>query len=104
MIRFILYYNAHKIGGGWWENEPEGTFGIDLLIGEPEAVGGGIGPKVIREFVIFLKSREPGVQSVIIDPEPANLRAIRAFEKAGFKIEDEIATPNGRACLMRLKL
>lgn len=103
-LGFIQYYEASKIGGGWWENEKPGTYGIDLMIGEAARTGGGLGVRVIREFVKFLSSVEKAVDSVIIDPDVKNARAIRAFEKAGFVREREIVTPNGPSLLMRLRI
>lgn len=103
-IGYIQYYNATTIGGGWWEHELDGAYGIDIMIGEESVVGKGNGPKIIDSFISFLRQREPGITSVIIDPEPTNARAIKAFEKAGFIRELEINTPNGIALLMRLTL
>ena len=34
------------------------------------------------------------------DPDPANARAIRAYEKAGFRKDRLVDTPDGRALLM----
>ena len=103
-IGYIQYYDAARVGGGWWESEPNGTFGIDLLIGNPKLIGKGFGPAIINDFISFLKTREPAATSIIIDPAPSNARAIRAFEKAGFRPEGEIATPGGKALLMRFAL
>jgi RimJ/RimL family protein N-acetyltransferase len=104
IIGYIQYYDACKVGGGWWEDELQGTFGIDIMIGDPNHIGKGKGKAIISEFVSFLKEKEPLATNIIIDPEPANKKAIHVFEKAGFKIEKEIKTPNGMAVLMRLQL
>ena len=37
---------------------------------------------------------------VITDPNPTNARAVRAYEKAGFRRDREVDTPDGRALLM----
>jgi len=37
---------------------------------------------------------------MITDPDPANARAVRAYEKAGFHRDREVDTPDGRALLM----
>ena len=103
-VGFIQYYNAYQIGDGWWENEPIGTFGVDLMIGTLEHMGKGLGPKILEQFIELLQSREPTAKTIIIDPNPDNHRAIRSFEKAGFKPEGEISTPGGRALLMRRTL
>ncbi len=100
-IGYIQYYSATKVGNGWWPNEPEGTYGIDLMIGEEDYINKGLGPKIITEFINEIRLKE-NIKSIIIDPEPTNTRAIRAFEKAGFKKEAIIKTPNGEAQLMRI--
>ena len=38
----------------------QGVAGVDLLIGEPELVGQGLGPRVLAEFVRTRRLREPG--------------------------------------------
>lgn len=102
LIGYIQYYDACKVGGGWWPDAEEGTFGIDQFIGDPDMVGKGLGTEIIKRFVenIFLLSK---VSQIITDPEPMNKRAIRAYEKVGFKSIGEIKTPGGAALLMRLK-
>jgi aminoglycoside 6'-N-acetyltransferase len=102
VIGYIQYYHAPDVGGGWWQNESQRTFGIDVMIGEERFAGKGLGSTLIKEFILFLCVREKNVESIIIDPDPSNKKAIRAFEKAGFQIEREIETPNGKAILMRL--
>lgn len=101
-LGYIQYYDASKVGGGWWEDEAPGTFGLDLMIGAVEFLGKGHGARIVRDFVAFVQAREPSLRGVIIDPDPRNLRAIRAFEKAGFRRESEIQTPGGAALLMRM--
>ncbi|MGJ4890247.1 GNAT family N-acetyltransferase [Bradyrhizobium sp. HKCCYLRH3099] len=78
--------------------QPDGTRGIDLFIVGPERIGQGHGPLVLRTFCNLMFQR--GVPRVITDPSPANVRAIRAYEKAGFRRERLIDTPDGPALLM----
>lgn len=100
-IGYIQSYNACEVGGGWWPNARQGTFGIDQFIGDPELVGRGIGTEIIKKFVndLFLR---PEVNEIITDPDPKNKRAIRAYEKVGFEAVGEIKTPGGAALLMRM--
>jgi RimJ/RimL family protein N-acetyltransferase len=63
----------------------EGVAGVDVLIGEEDAVGRGLGSEVLRAFVseiVFAKER---IHSVVAGVEAANARSLRAFEKAGFR-------------------
>ena len=78
--------------------QPRGTRGIDLFIGEPTMIERGHGSALIRRFVDNLL-RE-GVPRVVTDPDPANRRALRAYEKAGFEKDRMVDTPDGPALLM----
>jgi aminoglycoside 6'-N-acetyltransferase len=61
-------------------------------------IGRGHGTAFIRAFVEDLL--EAGVPQVLTDPSPANGRAIRAYEKAGFRQQRVVDTPDGAAVLM----
>lgn len=98
-VGYIQHYEAQKVGGGWWPDAEDGTFGIDQFIGEPSLIGRGLGTQIIEKFVNEL-FQLPSVTKIITDPEPKNMRAIRAYEKAGFKPAGEIKTPGGDALLM----
>jgi aminoglycoside 6'-N-acetyltransferase len=77
---------------------PKGTRGIDQFIGESDMVDRGHGSAFIRCFVDRLLAA--GSPRVITDPDPANARAIRAYEKAGFRRDRLVDTPDGIALLM----
>ena len=91
------YVHAHWLQNGLGLH-PTGTRGIDQFIGEPDMVGCGHGSGFIRQFVDGLLSA--GTPRVITDPDPDNARAVRAYEKAGFRKDREVDTPDGRAILM----
>ncbi len=57
----------------------------------------------IAEFVRKL-TNDIRVKEIIADPDPSNLRAIKAYEKAGFISVGVISTPNGQAMLMKFYL
>jgi aminoglycoside 6'-N-acetyltransferase len=79
-------------------SHPSGTRGIDQFIGEPDMVDHGHGSAFIRAFIYRLLAG--GAPRVITDPDPANARAIRAYEKAGFVRDRMVDTPDGPALLM----
>ena len=64
--------------------QPEGARGLDQFIGEVDMLDRGHGSAFIRVFTDRLLTC--GTPRVVIDPEPANTRAIRAYEKAGFSV------------------
>jgi aminoglycoside 6'-N-acetyltransferase len=68
---------------------PSDSAGIDLAIGERDMIGIGLGPEVIRQFVMRVIFADPDIMTVITDVEWGNRRSWRAFQKAGF---DTIAT------------
>lgn len=78
--------------------QPEGTRGIDLFIGEPNMVARGHGSALIRAFVDDRLAQ--GAPRIVTDPDPANARAVRAYEKAGFQKMGMVDTPDGPALLM----
>jgi aminoglycoside 6'-N-acetyltransferase len=77
---------------------PPGTRGIDQFIGEPDMTGRGHGSAFIRAFIVDLMRAE--TPRVLTDPDPTNARAIRAYERAGFRKDRMVDTPDGRALLM----
>jgi aminoglycoside 6'-N-acetyltransferase len=78
---------------------PRGARGIDQYIGDPEMLDRGHGTAFIRAFCGRLFAA--GAPAIGTDPHPDNRRAIRACEKAGFRIASEpLDTSWGRAVLM----
>jgi RimJ/RimL family protein N-acetyltransferase len=73
----------------WLMELPSHAVGVDLSIGEADKLSNGIGSAVLRRFVDMLKAE--GHSAIIIDPDPANNRAVRAYSKAGFKPVPELA-------------
>ncbi len=63
--------------------EPD-VYAIDMFLGEPDIFSQGIGSKSLKLMADYL-AKEKGAQKIIIDPDTRNERAIRAYEKAGFK-------------------
>jgi aminoglycoside 6'-N-acetyltransferase len=63
--------------------QPPRTRAIDQFIGEPDMIGRGHGSAFIRALVGNLLAA--GAPRVITDPDVSNARAIRAYEKAGFR-------------------
>lgn len=92
-------YDVH----GWTPHQfsylPPRSRGIDQYIGEADMLDGGHGSAFVRQHVERLFAA--GAPAVGTDPHPANARARRAYEKAGFTVTSEpMDTPWGRAILM----
>lgn len=82
-IAYLQSYDPHLEDDHPYSDQPFGTLGVDISIGPADLLGLGHGPAVLAQFVESLFSE--GAPRVVIDPDPANTRAIRAYEKAGFR-------------------
>jgi aminoglycoside 6'-N-acetyltransferase len=70
--------------------------GIDLFIGEPDLIGRGHGPALIRAFLRDVAFPRYGVDLCVIGPTASNVAAIRAYEKAGFRFLKTYLEPESR--------
>jgi RimJ/RimL family protein N-acetyltransferase len=100
-LGFIQSYVAAQChDDGWWLDEHDpGMRGIDQFIADADRLNQGVGSAMVRAFVAGLFA-DPSVSRVQTDPSPDNHRAIRCYEKAGFRSVGEVDTPDGRALLM----
>jgi aminoglycoside 6'-N-acetyltransferase len=64
---------------------PDGAMSIDYLIGDPDLVGRGLGPRMIRALLPETWAAHPGASSVIVPVAAANRASWRALEKAGLR-------------------
>ena len=94
---YLQCYNLSDWNTGFGP-QPVGTRGLDQFIGEADMLGRGHGSAFIRSFTERLLTK--GTPRVVIDPDPANARAIRAYERAGFSKDRIVDTPDGPALLM----
>lgn len=84
-IGYVQFYGLDEDGMAEYGLAPGPVaYGMDQFIGEPEYWGRGIGSAMIRLVVEYLV-RERGAGRVVMDPVTTNLRAIRAYEKCGFR-------------------
>jgi RimJ/RimL family protein N-acetyltransferase len=74
------------------ETEP-GAAGIDLLIGEVDDVGRGVGAATLDAYVRDVVFADPSVTRATAGPHPDNRRSCRAFEKAGFVAVRDVVVP-----------
>lgn len=90
-IGYAQYYNAYdfpRVGYQLSEIltnaqvEDGRLAAMDIFIGEKEWIGKGIGPIAIQKFLQEKVYKQ--FSTCLVDPDPENQRAIRAYEKAGF--------------------
>lgn len=97
-FRMIIEYNGQVVGYGQayqlsgemfeeydYHNDGRVVFVMDQFIGEPDYWNRGIGSEFLKMMSSYLKTNK-GASCILLDPHKSNPRAIRAYEKAGFKI------------------
>ena len=75
--------------------------GIDQFLADARRLNQGLGTEMVRQFVARL-FEDPRVTRVQTDPRPDNLRAIRCYEKAGFRRQGLVMTCDGPILLMTI--
>jgi len=104
---YIQYYHwkqdEEKTGGTWVPSDlPATTVGIDQFIGDPSYLGKGYGTHMVKEFIAHITQVcEPQITTIILDPKPDNIVAIKCYEKVGFKKIGLVDAPWGPALFMR---
>jgi aminoglycoside 6'-N-acetyltransferase len=91
-------YDVHAWPQAHLRHLPKGSRAIDSFIGWPSMIGQGYGSAYLRLLAKRLCAE--GAPLAAIDPAEGNLRARRAYEKAGFRIEAQVVTESGPAVLM----
>ena len=82
--------------------EPEAA-GVDLFVGEPAAIGRGLGPAILQEFAHSVVFARPETTAAVATVEEANRRSWRAFEKADFRHVRDVEEDGLPHRLMRLE-
>ena len=90
-------YDVHAWPQAHLAHLPRGSRAIDTFIGPPSMIGRGHGPAYLSLLAERLSAE--GAPLVAIDPAIDNLRARRAYERAGFRFEAPVATVAGPAAL-----
>ena len=96
--RVIIEYRSRPVGYGQvyqlsgemfdeydYPDNGSTVFATDQFIGEPEYWNRGIGSAFLQMIASYLKE-EKAADAMVLDPHQSNPRAIRAYEKAGFRI------------------
>ena len=87
-IGFVQYYKTEP--GEYHEEDVvdmakyHNSYGMDIVIGDKSYWNKGLGTKVLRELCDYLFTKEQA-DIIFIAPQTWNERAIRTYEKVGFK-------------------
>ncbi len=82
---YLQSYPAHAWpeGAPHLADFPPGTIALDCFVGPPQMLGRGHGSAMLRIYANHLL--QTGASKVVIDPDPENERAVRAYRRAGFR-------------------
>nr|WP_308810512.1 MULTISPECIES: GNAT family N-acetyltransferase [Bacillaceae] len=83
-IGYIQFYQLDDDTKNDYGFFQENVFGTDQFIGEIDYWNKGIGTLLVSSMVYFL-TEEKGAERVVMAPQLRNTRAIRCYEKCGFK-------------------
>jgi len=84
-IGYIQYYPINPETAREYEIPfVEGIYGLDMFIGEPSAWNRGIGTRAVSLMCEYLFG-VLAARTITLDPEAWNTRAIRCYEKCGFR-------------------
>lgn len=75
-------------------NLPQKTAGVDLYIGNSNFFGKSFGSLMLRKFLKDIVFNSSDTDRCIVGPEPTNVRAIKSYEKVGFKYLKTVKIPN----------
>ena len=95
---FVQDYDPHAAPGHPFAHLPPGSRGVDAFVGEADMLGAGHGCALLRAFADRLFAEGAPVAGA--DPRPDNVRAVRAFQRAGFAPGEVRDTAWGPALLM----
>ena len=99
-VAYLRSFDPHMDDGHPYQDQPFGTLVLDLSIGPADLVGKGHGAAILRQFAATLF--DEGAPRLITDPHPDNVRAIKAYEKAGVRHFDTRHSIYGSAHMMAL--
>jgi len=86
----------------YWGEVPPGLRAIDIWIGAADDRGRGLGTEMMRQAIAKCFARAD-VTAIVIDPLASNVRAIRFYERLGFKPVERRRFGEDDCLVMRLE-
>lgn len=87
-VGYLQYYPVCDEGKSEYglaaDADADGLYAFDQFIGDPERWNQGLGTRAVSVLVEYL-FRHKAARKIVIDPQARNPRALRCYEKCGFR-------------------
>lgn len=80
---YVQDYDVRAYDMPHYTDCPQGSRAIDMFLGDPAYLGQGHAQGFLRQRATQLCAA--GAPSVVVDPSPANTRAVATYRRAGFR-------------------
>lgn len=80
---YVQDYPAHHWPMPQYADQPAGARAMDTFLGDPALLGQGHGARYLKARARALMAQ--GCPRVVMDPDPANHRAVKTYRRAGFR-------------------
>lgn len=89
--RFVLELDGDAAGYFQYYRIDATQIGTDQFLARPHGLSQGLGSRCLSAFIDMIAAAET-VRCIIADPHPGNGRAIRCYEKCGFRHDPSRST------------
>ncbi len=89
--RYIVVYDGEDAGFFQYHRFDSSHIGVDQFLAKEDQLSRGLGTLCLKAFIDMIVARE-APKFLSVDPEPANKRAIRCYEKCGFQHDPNRST------------
>ncbi|RRO19464.1 N-acetyltransferase [Saccharopolyspora rhizosphaerae] len=99
-VGYLELYRVQRDNlGSCYPHAPH-DLGAHIAIGEPDAIGKGLGSSLLGAVARGLLAADPACRNVVAEPNVHNGASVGAFGKAGFAQVGEVGLPNKNSALM----
>ncbi len=82
--RFIVLADGAAVGYFQYSRLDPAQVGTDQFLADAGTLSQGLGTRCLKDFVALI-ARNEAFETISVDPHPENRRAIRCYEKSGFR-------------------
>lgn len=80
---YLITINNKVVGNISLVKKEKGWYETQIIIGDKKYQNKGYGQKIMKRFI--KKFKKKGILQIYLEVRPSNIRAIKSYEKCGFK-------------------